>query len=320
MPPVSLVRSAPETAISRLITDYLQDRRAGGVSPKTVRIYADALSSVLVPFCASRGVTEPADITSRLLNDLGAGLIDGSLSRTGRPLSKATVHSYMRAVNTFLDWARTEAGETVTGKARLPTVGRRVLDVLSREEVQAMEDAAATERDKLIMRMLFETGMRLGELLALTPDDLQSSGGKAVLTVRKGKGDRGRLVPVSPTLSRRLRRYADRGRREAHSDRLFLGLKRRPSTGDYEPLTESGVEQMVRNLAETAGIRRRVYPHLLRHSMATDFLRRGGNPILLQQILGHTSLAMITQTYQHLNFGDAHDELMRVLQSTDRRR
>lgn len=120
-------------------------------------------------------------------------------------------------------------------------------------------------------------------------------------------------MPLSPILARRLRRYADRSRREARSARLFLGLKRSPRTGEYEPLTESGAEQMIHNLAETAGVRRRVYPHLFRHSMATDFLRRGGNPILLQQILGHTSLAMITQTYQHLNFGDAHDELMRVL-------
>jgi len=118
---------------------------------------------------------------------------------------------------------------------------------------------------------------------------------------------------------RRLRRYADHYRRDTRSARLFLGLKRRASTGEFEPLTSSGAEQMIHVLAETAGISKRVYPHLLRHSMATDFLRRGGNPILLQQILGHTSLTMITQTYQHLTFGDAHDELMRVLLGDARR-
>ena len=55
------------------------------------------------------------------------------------------------------------------------------------------------------------------------------------------------------------------------------------------------------------------YPHLLRHSYATHFLRRGGNPLLLQQILGHASLAMITATYSHLTIADAHVEAMRVL-------
>jgi integrase/recombinase XerD len=310
---LTVLPAAPETAFSRLVADYLQDRRAGGVSPKTIAIYADALSGVLLPFCAARAVTEPAQLANRLLNDLGAGLLDGSLSRRGRPLSKATVHSYMRAVNTFLEWAGAQAGEAVGGKGKLPAMARPVLDVLSREEVAAMEDAATTERDKLIVRLLFETGMRLGELLALRSDDLQTTGGRAVLAVRHGKGDRGRLVPLSPALARRLRRYADHTRREARSDRLFLGLRRRAATGEFEPLTLSGAEQMIRNLAVVAGISKRVYPHLLRHSMATDFLRRGGNPLLLQQILGHTSLAMITQTYQHLTFGDAHDELMRVL-------
>ncbi len=308
-----VVVAPAETAFARLIADYLQDRRAGGASPKTVTIYADALTSVLLPFCSARKVTDPPQVNSRLLNDLGAGLLDGSLSRTRRPLSKATVHSYMRAVNTFVAWANEQAGEAITAKAKLPTMARGVLDVLSRDEVASMEDAATTERDKLIVRLLFETGMRLGELLALTGDDLQTTGARSVLTVRHGKGDRGRLVPLSPALARRLRRYADRSRRDARSERLFLGLKRRASSGEFEPLTMSGAEQMIRHLAVAAGITKRVYPHLLRHSMATDFLRRGGNPILLQQILGHTSLAMITQTYQHLTFGDAHDELMRVL-------
>ncbi len=70
---------------------------------------------------------------------------------------------------------------------------------------------------------------------------------------------------------------------------------------------------VIRALGEVAGIQKRVYPHLVRHSFATDYVRRGGNHILLQQILGHTSLAMITQTYQHVTFMDAHEELMKVL-------
>src|SRR5471030_3285692 len=107
---------------------------------------------------------------------------------------------------------------------------------LSRDEVASMEDAATSERDKLIVRLLFETGMRLGELLALTGDDLQTTGGRSVLMVRHGKGDRGRLVPLSPALARRLRRYADSRRRETRSDRLFLGLRRRASSGEFGPL------------------------------------------------------------------------------------
>jgi integrase/recombinase XerD len=120
-------------------------------------------------------------------------------------------------------------------------------------------------------------------------------------------------VPLGLGLARRVKRFADRGRRDSSSDRLFLTLRRGRASGQLDPVTESAVEQVIRALGQLAGLQKRVYPHLLRHSFATDYLRRGGNPILLQQILGHSSLAMITQTYQHLPFTDAHDELMRVL-------
>jgi site-specific recombinase XerD len=226
-------------------------------------------------------------------------------------LSKATVHSYVPAINSFLTWAK-EEGERVEARARLPKMRRQVLDVLSREEIQAMEDAAGNERDKLIVRILGDTGMRLGELRGLTISDLRQDGRETSVRVR-GKGDKERLVPMQPQLHRRLRRYAERTRPNATTERIFVSLRRSKETGQYEALTESGVQQVIGNLADLAGITKRVYPHLLRHSFATHFLRRGGNPLLLQQILGHESLAMITNTYSHLTMSDAHAEAMRIL-------
>jgi integrase/recombinase XerD len=312
-----VVTPPPTSGFGRVIRDYLQEKRAGGASPKTIRIYGDALEGVLVPFAAQQGVTELSGVTSWLLNDLNVGLLDGSASRTGRPLSKATVHSYMRAINTFLAWAK-EHGEKVNARAQLPSMRRRVLDTLSRDDVTRMEDCAATERDKLIVRVLADTGMRLSELLGLTTSDIRTEGGRNLLKIR-GKGDRERLVPITPTLARRLCKLADKSRSESASERVFVGLRRSSDSGDYAPLTQSGVQQMISELGYAAGMTRRVHPHLFRHSMATDFLRRGGNPLLLQQILGHTSLAMITATYSHLTISDAHAELMRILTSEQTR-
>jgi integrase len=329
MPASSAARPGLE-AFGRLIEDYLQEKRAAGTSPRTVGHYKEVLEEVLLPFCRDEGVVTPADLTNRHLNDLGAGHLDGSRSRSGRSISKATVHSYMRAINSFLTWARAQ-GEASAARGRLPSMRKRVLDTLTREEIQKLEDAAQTERDKLILRVLADTGLRLGELLALRPDDIRVEHGKHMLKVPGrerassrsrgwvgGKGDRERLVPISAGLARRLRRFADRARGDATSDRLFLTLRRGRATGQLDALTESAVEQMIRNLGEVAGIRKRIYPHLLRHSFATEYLRRGGNPILLQQILGHSSLAMITQTYQHLTVVDAHDELMRLMAGDQR--
>jgi integrase/recombinase XerD len=125
------------------------------------------------------------------------------------------------------------------------------------------------------------------------------------------------MVPMSPALARRVRRYAERSRpADATSDRLFVS-RRRSTNGGYEAITESGLQQMVRDVAERAGIRKRVHPHLFRHSAATFMLQRGMNPLLVAQVLGHTSLAMIQRVYAHLTPTDAHQALMQALRTDD---
>src|SRR5205823_8197851 len=94
--------------------------------------------------------------------------------------------------------------------------------------------------------------------------------------------------------------------------RMFVSL-RRGSNGFYEPLTPSGVGQLLRDLAYRATISKRVHPHLFRHSFATEALRRGMNPVQLAQILGHTGLRMIDSVYSHLTVTDAYEAMMRML-------
>ncbi len=150
--------------------------------------------------------------------------------------------------------------------------------------------------------------------MKLRTGDLTSQGRQHYLRVR-GKGSKERLVPI-PRLYARLRRYADRGRpSDTVSDRLFVALKRRPESlgGAYEPLTESGVQQLIRNLARVAGIERRVYPHLLRHSYITWAIRRGMHPVQIRQIVGHESTAMIDRVYSHLVPQDAYAATMKLL-------
>src|SRR5205807_169857 len=129
----------------------------------------------------------------------------------------------------------------------------------------------------------------------------------------RGKGDKERLVPLAPALARRLRRFAEKTRKEANTDRIFIALRRRPNSGEYRPLTPSGLGQMIRILAETTKIDKRVHPHLFRHSFATQMLRKGMNPLVLQQTLGHADLTMITRTYSHLNQDDAYEATLKAL-------
>lgn len=121
------------------------------------------------------------------------------------------MHFYVRVVNQMLVWARDpESGvedDVTDGKVRLPKLGRPVNDILSREEVERLEDTARTERDKLIIRLFGYTGMRVGELVRLRTEDLATRQRKNFLHVR-GKGDLDRLVPIiDPALWRRLQRF-----------------------------------------------------------------------------------------------------------------
>jgi integrase/recombinase XerD len=294
--------------IEQLIDDFLASTRARGLSPKTIREYRFPLDGVLLPYCRRHGLTEPEQLTRGALDRLTAQLLEEG-GKSGRPLSRHTIASYLRSINVFLSWAQSE-GEAGAARARAPKTARRLIDVLSREEIQAMEDRAPTERDKLIVRVLADTGIRVGELVNLTVDDLIERDRTHYLRVGGKTGQR--MVPI-PRLYRRLLRYAQRGRpHDAPSDRLFISLRRRPG-GDYGPLTPSGVEQLVQALGEAAGIRKRVYPHLLRHSYATWALTRGMNPIMLAHILGHTSLAMIQNVYSHLTATDAYQAMVQAL-------
>jgi len=302
------------TALDRLIEDYLSSCRARGLSPNTVdQSYAYPLKGILLPWAQRNQIEDVSGLDRRALDQLSSELLEQGGAR-GRPLSRYSVHAYMRAVNQFLSWSLAE-GEAVEAKAQLPRLPKTLVDVLSREEIDRLEDAARTERDKLIVRLLADTGIRVGELIKLRTTDLIERDRKQFILVR-GKGSRERLVPV-PRLHRRLQRLA-RGRpAQTSSDLLFLGLKRRAGAEEVEPLTPSGVQQMVRNTARMAGIEKRVHPHLLRHSFATWQLSRGMNPIQLADILGHSSLVMIHKVYAHLSPGDAYDAMVRTLVSED---
>jgi integrase/recombinase XerD len=309
------------TNIEALLEDYLAACRAKGLSPKTVKLaYGYPLRGVFLPWCAREGISSPGELTTRLLERFSAELMEHGGKRG--ELSQNTVWTYVKAVRGFLAWVKAE-GEKVDAEARLPKLPQRAIDILSREEVQRIEDAADSERDKLIVRIMADTGVRVGELVKLKIGDVVDQDRSAYLRIAGrsqgggAKGDRFRFVPLSPALARRARRYADRSRREeATSERLFLS-RRRSASGGYEPITESGVQQMVRDLAEQAGIRKRVHPHLFRHSAATYMLQRGMNPLLVAQVLGHTSLAMIQRVYAHLTPHDAHQALMQVYRTDE---
>jgi len=306
-----VVTPPASTALETLVSDYLASCRARGLARSTIeQAYSFSLKEIFLPWCRTSEITEVSQLTQRVLDRFTSHLLEHG-GRTGVALSRHTSHTYIRHVRQFLNWALRE-GETATlAKPQLPRLPRRVLDVLSRQEIEQLEGAAPTERDKLIVRILADAGLRVGELCGLRIGDIQRHERGALVKVR-GKGDKERLVPLRPELARRLERYTKYRPADANGDRLFVSL-RRGRDGQYDPLTPSGVAQLLRGIAFRAGITKRIHPHLLRHSFATEALRRGMNPIQLAQILGHSGLRMIDSVYSHLTATDAYDAMMRML-------
>lgn len=309
MSALTLVDASGPTELERLVKDFLASCRARGLSPATLsRGYGPPLERVFLPWCAKNGITSVEQLDQRALDRYTSTLLTEGGDRG--ELSRFSVHSYTRIVSQFLGWCQKE-GEAVSAKPQLPKLPRRVIDVLSREEIDAMEAAAPTERDKIIIRLLADTGLRAGELCGLRAADLVRNDRRAYIKVL-GKGSQERLVPLPPALLRRIERYDRARHKDTDTDRLFVGL-RRSIGGGFEALTPSGVLQLVHGSAERAGITKRVHTHLLRHSFATEALRRGMNPIQLTRILGHNSLRMIERVYSHLTPDDGYDALMSML-------
>jgi integrase/recombinase XerD len=312
---LALVEPEVPTPLTALAEAFLADKRANGLSLRTVAWYSDALQKEFLPWCAREGITDPVQLTKAGVGGFTARLLDQGGKRG--PFSRATVRGYVRAARVFLAWAENPKGGAakVGASPKMPRADRPLIDVLSREEIQRMENVAKSERDKLIVRVLADTGLRLGELLGLRVEDLhEPKRGEFALKVR-GKGSKDRLVPVAPALHRRLKRYPA-GRHAEGRDAVFVAL-RKGVDRRYGELTKSGAEQAVRVLGKEAGIDRRVYPHIFRHSFATEWLRRGQNIISLQRVLGHADLSMIQGIYSHLDTSDDYQAAMRVLLGQD---
>jgi integrase/recombinase XerD len=309
---VQLLDRGHSTPLERLVDDYLISCRARGLSPRTDEQYSYALRNVFLTWCDGEGIERLEQLDRRAFERYTSTLL-AKRNRYGQPVSKHSVHSFLRPVRLLLNWASRE-GETVSAKPQLPRREKPIRDVLSRDEIDRLERAVPNERDKLIIRLFSDCGLRLDELTRLTSKDIVRSGRQAHLRVL-GKRSRLRDVPIPPSLLRRLDRFIEARPEERSTDALFLAHRRR--AGVYDGLTDMGVYQVVKDAMRRARIDKPVYPHLLRHSWMTEMLRCGMNPLQLSIIAG-ASQDVIAAHYTHLTKDDAYDAMIRALSGASR--
>jgi integrase/recombinase XerD len=313
------VVAAPSTELQELADDWFADSRARGLSRRSLDMAQAVLmnkTNGLLPWAAARGVTTAQELDQGLLDRLSAYLIDEHLTPQGKPLSRESVRTYMRTVRSFVKWAQKRGRLGAKLATPMPRATKRVLDVLSVEEMRDIEDACATERDKLIVHLLARYGLRLGELLGLREEAIKKErngrGNETYLLIH-GKGSREREVPVTGGVAERLLRFARRPTAERSTGYIFTTARKRD--GHYKPLPQRAVQQMIKYAAAEAGIKNpeRVHPHLFRHSYATNALKKGINIKAIQENLGHADLSMLTNVYSHLTPSDRYQSMLDLI-------
>jgi len=230
----------------------------------------------------------------------------------GNALKKNTQNYHLIALRSFLKYlAKRDIKTLAPEKIELARMPQRSVGFLETHELDRLLEAPLTAasghkltegslplirlRDKAILETLFSTGLRVSELANLTKEMINLK--REEFTVR-GKGDKPRVVFLSNQARYWLKEYL--AKRTDMEEYMFVSHDRAARDRDTERmLTPRSVQRIVEKYARKAGITKRITPHVLRHTFATDLLRNGADIRSVQEMLGHSSITT-TQVYTHV--------------------
>ena len=272
------------------LADWQTALRAENKSPGTIAVYADGAARYL-RWCSEH---DHLPMSRAALNSWIAGLLD-----TGAAPGTARIRQL--AVRRFASWL-TAGGEIQADPfpgVKAPRVEPPLVEPLTDDELRALirtcavsESAAAGNtlhhrRDEAIIRLMFETAIRSGEVIDLQLDDLDLIG--RLITIRRGKGGRGRVIPIGQATTEALLIYLDQRERHplAHTPDLWLGNR-------GKQFGREGLMRSLRRRAQRAGVQG-FRPHRLRHTAAHRWLAAGGSESGLMAIAGWTRTDMLVR-------------------------
>jgi integrase/recombinase XerD len=279
-----------DTGLVESYLTYLRDVRR--MSPNTIESYARDLA-VLAEFAAKRERAveqlERQDLEAFVRHLMSSGLAPRSVART-----VACVRGFYRFTAMEQKQESSPADDL-----RPPRAWAALPKFLSLEEVDRLlgepdPSTARGLRDKTLIEVLYATGLRVSELIALRAGDLNLDEGYLTCI---GKGDKQRMVPLGHEAADWVRRYIREGRpallKRKTSPWLFVNAR------DGGPLSRVGFWKVLKEYGLKAGVSRDLSPHVLRHSFATHLLERGADLRMIQMMLGHADLST-TQIYTHV--------------------
>ncbi len=287
--------------IADAIMDYFTYLTSSkGLSNSTVKDYSDDLNVFLKDFPEKR-------FTEDLLE---SDLYDFALKEGEKDRSSSTIARRLSTLfNFYLFLSQRGIIPFAPDHVERPKEERNLPVILSFEEVERLLDAPdvtneSGSRDKAMLETMYATGLRVSELCALTLSQINVE--NRLITIKKGKGNKQRTVPISPFALEWLQSYIhnfrskNKGRKKKE---VFLNLR-------GEPISRNYFFMQVKKYAAQAGIDTVVSPHTLRHCFATHLLENGAELRAVQEMLGHAHLST-TQIYTHVS-------TRRILEAYDR--
>ncbi len=304
---------ARRRAIETLIEAYIQDHIGGNHSEKTLEWHRTALGLIRLFLAEELDITQIDDIEA---DDISAWFAHMRMTpgARGKVRSERTIQTYARSARAFFHWLIRRGTLEVNPFDRVvfPKVGRPLIQTITTEEFEKLLLACAPPnetspfaeraavRNRAILWLLYDTGIRVSELIHLRVEDLDRK--KGVVTVM-GKGSKERRIALGQNCLRNLSYYLDKHRPNAEEladwgsageDHVFLSETR-------QPFTKNGMEMLFKRLKERAGITgKRISPHIFRHTFAINYLIKSNDPFSLQELLGHEDLTTV-QNYMHMN-------------------
>lgn len=291
---VAILSTMEATTALRQFLEHVEIEK--GRSLKTVENY----SRYLETFFSAAHIKNTSQITDESVREYRLWL---NRKPSGAPrsatLKKRTQNYYLIALRAFLKYLMKRGVPSLPPeRIELAKVPERSLDLIEPEELSRLlkapsGDTIRAARDRAILELLFSTGLRVSELCALSRDSVT---GKEELSVR-GKGDKVRVVFVSERARNAVAEYLSL--RKDMDDSLFASIGKDEDKAAGGRIGPRAVERLVRHYAIKAGISKKVTPHVIRHSFATDLLQNGADLRSVQALLGHAHIGT-TQIYTHV--------------------
>jgi len=295
--------------VEEAIEKFLFACRAEGRSGRTVASHRCNLGQ-FASYAGTRGL--PAHIEQITTNDLRRYIVylreekvpysDHPYRRpnTESRLSATTVTDYVTSLRAFYSWLTREKivgpdeNPFSSGRIKVPKPPERLIESLNDRHIEMVLSTCSSDdfedsRDRAIILILLDSGVRGSELVSLKLREVHWEEGGGSLLI-KGKGAKERVVPIGPTTLNAYLQYHYRYHRQRVPNGVFPFLSRRGGA-----FTPTGVRQMLKRRAKKGGVVGvRVSPHTFRHTFARRYLVNGGSEIALKQILGHTTMEMVS--------------------------